>query len=443
MITDLYPPLAVGGYEISCKETADEISRRGHEVVILTSSWGCEHTCVNGNIHRILYFLKKYKPVQNNLLDKMGLLKRCVHVKWAFESRKNTKITRVFLADQKPDLVIIWNMANLGTGPIIAVQEQGIPCIYNIDDYWLLDLKTGIVDDPSVLRKKYRTLLHGLRDFEQLNVKHLLMTSKSLKKIHIKHGFSEEIISVIPRGLQSNSILSPELLGDLPRNRFGFPRLIFVGRLVPEKAPDIAIKTVDVLKHTYELSNIKLDIVGKGSQSYVSGLQTLVKDLDLEENINFLGWVDYSQVVSMYKDYDALLFPSRWEEPFGRTVLEAMSQGLPVISSKAGGPLDLIQHGENGFLVPVDDPHAFAEAFLYLVRSDQNTQKMRETTIKIMNERFTNEHIIDRVLDYIENVMASETSRLDVLIKTSIFIFLPHRIVRSIVDLLTAYLLVD
>lgn len=413
MITDLYPPLAVGGYEISCKETADEISRRGHEVMILTSSWGCDQTSVQGNIHRILYFLEKYKPGRNNLLDRIGLLKRCVHVKWAYESRKNSKITREFLADEKPDLVIIWNMANLGTGPIIAVQSEDIPCIYNIDDYWLIDLKTGLVDDPSMLRKKYRAILHGLRDFEQLNVKHLLMTSESLKKIHIKQGFSEEIISVIPRGLQSNTILPLDLLGELPRKRFGYPHLLFVGRLVPEKAPDVAIKTIEVLKHTHKLSNISLDIIGQGTQTYMAELRTLVRELDLEENVHFLGWVDYSQVMNMYKDYDALLFPSRWEEPFGRTVLEAMSQGLPVIASKAGGPLDLIEHGENGFLVPVDDPEAFAESFVSLVKSDQTTRKMREKTIQTMNERFTNEHIIDRVLEYIENVMASERTSLD------------------------------
>jgi glycosyltransferase involved in cell wall biosynthesis len=107
------------------------------------------------------------------------------------------------------------------------------------------------------------------------------------------------------------------------------------------------------------------------------------------------------------------LFPSRWEEPGGGTILEAMARGLPVIASSRGGALDVIRDGKNGLMVPADDPTALAEAILRLIQNDNLVQKIRHEAIKTIRDRFTLERVVDLDLQYIERVLASRPLPLD------------------------------
>jgi type III pantothenate kinase len=74
--------------------------------------------------------------------------------------------------------------------------------------------------------------------------------------------------------------------------------------------------------------------------------------------------VDFAGFVSLpdfFERIDVLLVPS-WEEPFGLVLLEGMASGIPVVSTAAGGPLDIIRSGVEGILVPPRDANALAEA---------------------------------------------------------------------------------
>ncbi len=56
VISDLYPPYQVGGYEINCKDSVEALVDRGHEITVLTSSWGLERKSAQGKVHRLLDF---------------------------------------------------------------------------------------------------------------------------------------------------------------------------------------------------------------------------------------------------------------------------------------------------------------------------------------------------------------------------------------------------
>src|SRR5207244_1724240 len=77
---------------------------------------------------------------------------------------------------------------------------------------------------------------------------------------------------------------------------------------------------------------------------------------------------------------DVLLVPS-WEEPFGLVLLEAMASGIPVISTAAGGPLDILRSGVEGILVPPKNPRALAEAVRAL--DSLRDQIIREARIRV------------------------------------------------------------
>jgi glycogen synthase len=426
VITDLYPPYANGGYEIRCKETVDEMNRRGHEVFVLTSKWGIAKSQVGSVVRRLLFYnaLKDLKNISFRWLDVLPLktrlffkdvlfnfCARCYQVKWIFNRRKNYRIAHGLMTITQPDLVFVWNMGYIGVEPILAAQDLNIPTVFSIGDYWLLNLKNELCGDFGFLKKKFRAAITGLKDFSQLDLRHLLSISTVIKNTYIDNGFPQENLNVISRGVQSNLILSASALGQLPRNRNGKMKLLFAGRIVLDKAPDVAIKALDILRMEHGIEDIELDIVGQGSREYITSLEHLVFELKLEKNIKFLSWIDHSAMLRFYSDFDALLFPSRWVEPLGGAILEAMAQGLPVIASRRGGPLEIIDDGVNGLLVPVDDPVALAEAILRLLQSEDFTQKIRAAGIKTINERYTLEHVVDQNLEYFQTILVSKDKK--------------------------------
>ena len=122
-----------------------------------------------------------------------------------------------------------------------------------------------------------------------------------------------------------------------------------LGQISPHKGHEDAIEALRLLGPGY-----RMVIAGKGEESYVTRLKELSRDLSVE----FSGFAEFKE---FFEKVDVLLVPS-WEEPFGIVILESMATGVPVISTSAGGPLDIIRPGIHGLLVPPRNPPALANA---------------------------------------------------------------------------------
>jgi len=122
-----------------------------------------------------------------------------------------------------------------------------------------------------------------------------------------------------------------------------------LGQISPHKGHEDAIEALRQLGPGY-----RLIIAGKGEKSYVTRLQ----EMSLGLSVEFSGFAEFKE---FFEKVDVLLVPS-WEEPFGIVILESMATGIPVISTSAGGPLDIIRPGTNGLLVPPRNPPALAAA---------------------------------------------------------------------------------
>ena len=134
-------------------------------------------------------------------------------------------------------------------------------------------------------------------------------------------------------------------------------------------------------------------------------LKNLVSKWKLDDQVSFLGKLEHSQVWDLYMRYNALLFPYRWEEPIGGTILEAMARGLPVIISERGGPMEDVKHGENGLLVPGDRPEEWAEAInRFLALDTQALRNMRISALKTIKEKYIFELVVDRILVYFQQI---------------------------------------
>ena len=125
----------------------------------------------------------------------------------------------------------------------------------------------------------------------------------------------------------------------------------FVGRLAVEKQ-------IDLLTDVSRLPGVRLVVVGDGPAA--STLRAAMPAA------TFLGLRRGADLAELYASFDIFAHTSPYET-FGQAVQEAMASGLPVVAPNAGGPVDLVDHGRTGYLVPPFRPDGFTEAVRDLV----------------------------------------------------------------------------
>lgn len=134
-------------------------------------------------------------------------------------------------------------------------------------------------------------------------------------------------------------------------------RVGFLGRFAHAKGVDLLIAAVGELKR----QGVFLELVlgGAGELDY----REEIERAGLNGNVRFLGWIN--DAVDFYAGIDIFCLPSR-VEPFGMILIEAMASRLPVIATRASGPVEIIESGKSGFLIPLDDVNALVVGLRHL-----------------------------------------------------------------------------
>jgi glycosyltransferase involved in cell wall biosynthesis len=100
-------------------------------------------------------------------------------------------------------------------------------------------------------------------------------------------------------------------------------------------------------------------------------VKQLLKDYQIEDMVEVLGWINVHEKEELLRKADMLVLPS-YHEGLPMAILEAMNFSLPVISTYVGGIPELIQHGENGYLIEPGDIEGLTKSLEILIH-DQNT----------------------------------------------------------------------
>jgi glycosyltransferase involved in cell wall biosynthesis len=157
------------------------------------------------------------------------------------------------------------------------------------------------------------------------------------------------------------------------RTRLGYAgdirAVLYLGRLEPIKGvSDLLDAFASIASRR---GDIRLMIAGSGS------LDSLVRDAAaVNPHISYLGRLSGTAVLDAYVASDIVVTPSRFE-PWGLVVNEAMACGRPVVGTDRVGCVDdLVTHGETGFIVPAEAPHALADELELLASNDRLREKM-------------------------------------------------------------------
>lgn len=173
-------------------------------------------------------------------------------------------------------------------------------------------------------------------------------------------------LSVIPLGADLSRFV-PALPQEKARLRTqyglapGFT-VLFVGRIIPRKGVPVLLRAMHRLnKHM----PARLLIAGSGKPPYVRRLKLLARRLGVR--VSFLGNIPHEDIHGLYQCADCFICPSQQHESFGLVNVEAMASGLPVIASSNGGIREIINSGQNGYLVKqYRNPGPFANRMLQI-----------------------------------------------------------------------------
>lgn len=186
--------------------------------------------------------------------------------------------------------------------------------------------------------------------------------------------------------LHTSTITQEEIKGREDCCEGPVTELVCVGRLSPEKGMDTAIEAVGLLKAQgvpVRLRIASLDLAGDYEQ-----LKQMTRDLEIEEQVEFLGFVPHGPEMERLLDTsDLLLIPSRWDAQT-RALFEGMARGLPVIASRGVKSLPFVyKHKEEIYFVDPESPDQIAEA-VDEIRSDQSLRKgLISSGLRIASEK--------------------------------------------------------
>jgi glycosyltransferase involved in cell wall biosynthesis len=348
IVSNLYPPYWIGGYEQIAEWVATGLADRGHDVTVLTGR---------------AQFSGRSEVIPELDLDLPALLHDHASAGIAFGDSLATRVGRhVFsranldachraIARVKPDLVSLWNAAFVTFSPLVAARRAGVPAVVHFSDVaanpfrnprrpsfseWLVPAARAGVD----------LLLRWSRP------RRFIVPSTFLRdKLVARESLPAERLDVLSWPVEPHADrLAP------PAPRAEARRLLYVGALVPEKGPQVLIEAFR--RAHAECSGLTLTIIGEGPQAGVRALRQAAADLP----VRFLGRQERTAVIEAYRTHEVLVFPSVWDEPFAVVPLEAMAMGLCVIATRAGATPEAVVHDKTGVLVDAGDAAMLASA---------------------------------------------------------------------------------
>ena len=178
-----------------------------------------------------------------------------------------------------------------------------------------------------------------------------VITSR-LHRLLLSDGVDENRVHLIPPGVDPSLFEGPF---EDPFAGIRRPRVLFVGRLAPQKGVSTLVEAAGLLKDP----SARILLVGDGPER--PKLERDAERLGVDDRLHFVGFFAHDRLPAVFAHADLLVLPSLYEE-LGTVLLEAMQAALPIVASKTGGIPDVIDNGVNGMLVPPGDPEALARA---------------------------------------------------------------------------------
>jgi len=372
MISNFFPPDAVGGAERVLFNTAKSLAERGYALRVLARQ--CheteEDTNIEFEVHRRLRF---HGAHPQNLA---GRIRHLLFEEY-FDS-ENAKIVREEIKDFKPDLLYLNALTGLSHSPLWTAAQSGIPLIIHLHDYWLRD---------ALSHKKLGWLNKIL--FSMLKNYLIVTVSEAVRRLVINSGVAPEKVVTVLNALSEDFPV-------LDENEINMRRgAVYCGRISRAKGLHIIAST-----------GTDVDVYGNGDKEY---LEECIKKS--ESRIHYKGCISHSEVTDVFRRYAISILPSLWMESCPLVLLESMASGCVPIASDIGGIPEVLGRGEDsaGLLIPPGDAQALEEAGKFLLDNDSVRLDYAKRGIQRVKRLFNWQNYVDRIEKNINEMILDQT----------------------------------
>jgi glycogen synthase len=383
-ITNLYPPDVVGGWELGCQQMVEELTRRGHEVRVLTSTLRQPNLEDSGPARRVL----RVEEVWERLLVQRDWT--ALRVRSLLVDFHNLELLHQELDAFQPDVAYLWNLQGLGAASIaLAVELSGTP--------WVAHLMDKLpVDVAAVGGAHARQLAETLH--RRLDGYWVLCSQGLLDEIERDAAPLRGHVEVIPNWIVGQR---PSLRDDwfAPGREL---RCVYTGQLVEHKGVGILIEAVARLRD--EGFDLTVDAWGDGPDR--TRYETRLRQLGMDAFIRLRGAAEHAHVLRRLPSYDVLIFPTWQREPFAFSPLEAAACGCVPLVSEGCGNTEWLVEGVHQLSAP-RTVAGFASRLRAVLTGEIRLDEVGRRGQAVTRDEFHIERISPRVEAVLEAAQAS------------------------------------
>lgn len=387
LISNLYPPNVLGGAEVSVKKVSEELVKKGHEVIVITTPF-------SENDVEIINGVKIYQVKPLNLYEiyhhpnQSMLLKPLWHIidLW---NPYDERIIENILKTENPDVVHIHNFKGLSLSSFAPAKSLKIPLVFTAHDYSLVCMRANLLNssgeickNPSALCKIYNQIQKHLAK----NKVDLLISPSQfvINKLKSNGLFKDVKSKKIPLGIELKD-------NEKFEKDYSQTNILYVGNLGEHKGVHILLKAFRKIENM----NIRLDIVGKGLCS-----EKLKSMSENDNRIKFHDFLEGKELIKMYQQANLTVVPSIWYDNSPMVIYESFSCRTPVIGSKIGGIPELIEDGFNGYLFEAGNVNELQKLLENLIDSPETLKKLEQGTYESVQRYTMDKHIKQLETEY-------------------------------------------
>jgi glycosyltransferase involved in cell wall biosynthesis len=354
VLSTLYPPFALGGYEVECSGVVERL-RENHEVLVLTGEHDQAALADGPGVKRELPLLT---PDWRGAIRAPRASLQAVHS------------ARSALA-WGPDLVYCWNGSSVPQAALRVFADSGVPLAFRVCEHWF----GGIFVNDQYLRELLQArrsparsvwsagcralnLVPSLRLRPRAPVRTAISwNSEAIKRMVDMQPFIEPTLERVTHSVPRHG----DLYATVVRDPAPEPEIMFLGRVTAYKGLSVAIEALALLRSEHGIV-ARLIVVGPEDSEHGGEMRTLAERLGVAEAISWQGPSAPEQVLACLSRAHALIVPSVWQEPFPLVTIEGALAHVPLVASDVGGIGEGMHDEEHALLFPGGDYRAAARA---------------------------------------------------------------------------------
>ncbi|MGD1056697.1 MAG: glycosyltransferase family 4 protein [Solirubrobacteraceae bacterium] len=400
VLSTLYPPVAVGGYEVECSGVVERLRER-HEVLVLTSDFGRarvgahETPAVRRELMGLTPDARGALRAPRASLDAVGSARRALE--WA------------------PDLVYCWNGSSVPQAALRVIADSHVPLAFRICEHWFSGLFVNDQFMRELLPAK-RSLARsvwaaGCQTINRLPPLRLNPTapvraaiswnSEAIRRMVRMQPFIEPVLERVGHSVPRHG----DLYAEVVRQPAPEPEIVFIGRVTPYKGISVAIEALALLRSEHAIS-ARLVVIGPEDPDHGAEMRALAQRLGVTEAISWRGSCPPEEVAAALARAHVLIVPSVWEEPFPLVTIEGALAHVPLVAADVGGIGEGMHDEQHALLFARGDARMAAEALTRTLTQTEDTAARVERA-HARAQQFRLDSYLDEQEQFVEDAHAA------------------------------------